>query len=390
MSDNSYTEVTRQSWFGRLGGAVKGIFIGILLFIASFFLLIWNEHRAIDTTRGLEQAENELSTVSAAPLLAENEGKLVYFTASANPEKTLSDELFGISSEALVLRRQVEMYQWKEEVRSKTEKELGGGSKTVKTYHYNKTWSSQHIDSGRFKQSSEYQNPASMPYKSATQYAVVTAGDYRIPNSMLSQLASNSPLYPKDDIELADGFVRYGEGLYRGNPEAPKIGDIRVTFWQVEPGAISAIAQQVGNTLQPYTARSGTSVEILKAGTHSADQLFQQAHSENSTLSWILRAVGLAMMFIGLTAMLKPLSVLGDVVPLIGNIIGMGSALVAGLVTVVLGMLTIAIAWISVRPLLAIGLIAIAGAAVYLLFQRRSKVKAEQVAIAAQQAQTKS
>ena len=43
MSNDSFTEVTGQSWFSRLTGAITGVLIGIVLFLISFPLLWWNE-----------------------------------------------------------------------------------------------------------------------------------------------------------------------------------------------------------------------------------------------------------------------------------------------------------------------------------------------------------
>ena len=40
------TEVSVESWGSRLGGAFKGILVGIILFILAFPLLFWNEGRA--------------------------------------------------------------------------------------------------------------------------------------------------------------------------------------------------------------------------------------------------------------------------------------------------------------------------------------------------------
>ena len=36
MSEDSFTEITTESWFSRIGGAIKGIVIGLALFIAAF------------------------------------------------------------------------------------------------------------------------------------------------------------------------------------------------------------------------------------------------------------------------------------------------------------------------------------------------------------------
>ena len=55
MSNDSFTEVTHQSWGSRLGGAFKGIVFGIILFIVSFPLLFWNEGRAVKRHKTLEE-----------------------------------------------------------------------------------------------------------------------------------------------------------------------------------------------------------------------------------------------------------------------------------------------------------------------------------------------
>ena len=57
------------------------------------------------------------------------------------------------------LTRVVEMYQWKEERRSETRYKVGGGTETVTRYTYSAEWSAQQIDSGRFAEPSERQNP---------------------------------------------------------------------------------------------------------------------------------------------------------------------------------------------------------------------------------------
>ena len=53
MSDDSFSEITSESWFGRLASAIKGVLIGIVLFVIAFPLLWWNEGRAVRTAKGL-------------------------------------------------------------------------------------------------------------------------------------------------------------------------------------------------------------------------------------------------------------------------------------------------------------------------------------------------
>ena len=48
-------ETTTESWGSRLGGSIKGVFVGGVLFIAGIPLLFWNEGRSVKTTQALEE-----------------------------------------------------------------------------------------------------------------------------------------------------------------------------------------------------------------------------------------------------------------------------------------------------------------------------------------------
>ena len=61
----------------------------------------------------------------------------------------------------------------------------------------------------------------------------------------------------------------------------------------------------------------------------------------------------------GFMAIMRPLSVLGSVIPFIGNIIGMGTGLISFVLAGTISLLVIAIAWIFVRPLLGIAILAL-------------------------------
>lgn len=124
---------------------------------------------------------------------------------------------------------------------------------------------------------------------------------------------------------------------------------------------VSLIAQQTGNTFEPYRAKAGGTIELLQTGQHSAEALIQKAEADNRIMTWILRAVGFFVMFIGLAMLLKPLSVLADVLPLLGSIVGAGTAIIAFLTAATLSTVTIAIAWVVYRPLLGIVLLLVAG-----------------------------
>ena len=46
-----HTEVTSQSWFQRIGSALMGVLLGIVLFLVSFPVLFINEGRAVKTAK---------------------------------------------------------------------------------------------------------------------------------------------------------------------------------------------------------------------------------------------------------------------------------------------------------------------------------------------------
>jgi hypothetical protein len=48
-------EVTTESWFGRIGGAFKGIVVGLVLFFAAFPHLFWNEGRTVKRYKTLHE-----------------------------------------------------------------------------------------------------------------------------------------------------------------------------------------------------------------------------------------------------------------------------------------------------------------------------------------------
>lgn len=366
MSSDSYTEVTSESWFSRIGGAIKGVIFGVVLFIAAFPLLFWNEGRSVKTYKTLKEGGGAVVAAAAERIDPANEAKLIHVTGKADMSGTLTDPVFGVSAKALKLSRTVEMYQWEEKTEKKTKDKLGGGTETVTTYTYSKEWSGRLIDSSGFKKSSEHQNPGAMPYASAQQVAPeVTLGAYVLSPSLVGKINTYESLPVGSDTSLPEalkGKVKLsGAGYYVGaDPASPQIGDTRITFKVANPTEVSVIAKQTGKTFAPYATKAGGTIELLQAGAHTAAEMIQKAQADNAMMTWVLRFVGFLVMLIGLVMIFKPLSVVADVVPILGSIVGAGMGFIAFLIAAVLSLTTIAIAWIVYRPLLGVILIAVA------------------------------
>lgn len=379
MAD-SYTEVTSRSWFQRLGGAFSGVLVGLLLFVAAFPLLFWNEGRAVKTYKSLAEGERLVVSVTAGEVDRGNEGRLIHVAGTADTRDTLQDPVFPIALEALRLTRTVSMYQWQEHQRSETRKKLGGGEETVTTYSYDRGWADRVIDSGGFRHPEGHQNPGTMPYQGQDQTAQrVTLGAFTLSPVLVAKIDHAEPVPPQPLAAGQTGpggqrLTLTGDGYYVGSdPSAPRVGDVRVSFTAVKPQPVSVVARQSGALLEPYHTSVGRDIALLAAGTVGVQEMFSQAQAENTMLTWVLRLAGFVVMFIGVVLVLKPLPVFADLVPLIGSIVGFGTGLVAFAVALPLSLVTIAVAWITYRPLLAIGLLVAAAAVVGFAITRRRR-----------------
>jgi hypothetical protein len=416
MAGDSFTETTSKGWGSRIGDSIKGIVVGLVLFVASFVILFWNEGRAVTTAKTLEEGAANVVSVSSDKVDPANDKKLVHMTGPAATTETLTDDQFVISANAIKLARKVQMYQWTEKSESKTTKKVGGGEETTTTYTYNKDWSDRLVESGKFKKPDGHANPPSMPFESATRTAkVVTLGAFTLPPGIIADMNN----FEKREIKADDlaklpadvkGKARIASGEFyivaapaaapapttapagpesaapASQPAVPvaeaKIGDVRVSFSVVAPGTFSLMAKQIGSTFEPYTAKTGKSIQLITAGTKSAEGMIAAEMASNRMWTWLGRAGGFLAMFIGLSMIFKPLSVIADVLPFLGDLVGMGTGLVAFVIALVLSLITIAIAWVVARPVVGIVMLA-AAAGVIVLFVMRSKAKAKAKAAAA-------
>ncbi len=245
----------------------------------------------------------------------------MHVSGKTTVDETLVDQQFGVESTALKLKRVVEMYQWQEQSKSETRKKIGGGTETVTTYDYEMGWSEELIDSNDFKVPEGHQNPSTMPYRTTVWTAdQVNLGSFVLSPSLVARIDNYQDLpVDSDDASratIAIPFAVDAGRFYIGtSPANPRISDMKVSFAVVLPSDVSIVARQTQATFEPFVTRAGGSIELLHTGIVSAENMFQSAHSSNATTSWILRALGVFLMFLGLKMLLGPLVVLADVLP---------------------------------------------------------------------------
>jgi len=370
---DSFSATSNQSWFSRLFESIKSVLFGFIIFLIAFPVLFLNEGRAVRTARSLTEGAGAVVSVPADAVNAANEGKLVHVSSAVATSNPLVDDELGVQAQAVKLIRTVEMYQWKEHEKSETRKKLGGGTETIKTYTYEKEWADAPIDSAQFQKPEGHENPGQFPYEAKTIVAdPVTVGAFTLSAEQLDKLNDATNL--KLDANAADQLpnLKVADGrFYKGaNPGTPAIGDVRISYQIVNPVQVSLVAVQTGATFAPYQAKAGDTVLLVEEGTHNTTEMFKAAQDANTVMTWILRAVGFFLMFLGLFLAFRPIAVSGTVVPLFGSMLGVGIGVFASVIAVVLSFITIAIAWIFVRPLLGITLLALAIACLVWLIRR--------------------
>ena len=353
------TVITRESWLSRLGDAVKGVVFGLALLVAASILLWWNEGRAVLTAKGLKEGAALVVAVSADRVDPANEGRLTHVSGKALAGKVLADPDFpSMEVKALVLRRHVEIFQWKEDQQTKESKKVGGAVEKVTTYSYSKVWHSSLYDSARFHEAGGHVNPSAMPYADLTlKDPDARVGAFRTPADMLD-LPVTETLRAPDGSPLAKGQAVHGQIYIGKNPDAPEIGDVRIRHLYAPEQDVSIIARQQGDSFASFSVSGGKrTIRMLKPGLYDAAAMFDAAQDENTLLAWLIRAGGVLGLLTGFFLILRPLAVAADLVPLVGDILSVGAGIASLCLSLACGLLVIGLAWIFYRPLLGAGLL---------------------------------
>jgi hypothetical protein len=374
-----YTEVTTTSWISRLMGSVTGVLFGLLLIAGSFYGVFWNESNSLHTAQSLQQTEKILISVPVSPLMPDNNLKVIYLTGTATTNDKLTDDVFDISENAIKLERKVLMYQWQEKKSTQTDHNVGGSETKHTTYNYEPTWAEGLINSNEFKEINGHQNPPAKPLNSLYQTAAkVTVGDFILPSDLVHDIRGASQLEirtfnaSKLQAKLNKSVQHAHDYFYIGHSEeTPTIGDLKVFIDDVKPQTVSIIAEQYGNTLQPYLAPAGERVSLIMMGDVPPAVMIHHAETENQMMTWIFRTLTFLGMLFGLSLLMRPVVVMASFIPLFSAIAEIGAGMVAFVGALLLWSLATAIAWFVIRPVEAIGLVVAACLIAYAIVQRK-------------------
>jgi hypothetical protein len=401
-----FVETSEESYCGRMQNACAGVFLGLMLFFGSFALLVWNEGRAVQRAKDIDEGREIVIPINVTAIATSNNNtnfaqydkKLVYVNGNLGTNETVMDPIFGVGSnrngepDTLKLSRQVEMYQWEETATTSTRKTSTGSTQTTTTYKYRKEWSRTLIDSSTFRDNNESRiNPTEFPFPPEDYAAgsIYLEEILKLEDDIVSRLdwyesVNDVHLDDVPDSSLRADLALFSSGFYygKGTYQDPQVGDTRITFSQVKADQVSIIAMYTsGNKLDTYTTSRGNSLLIVKRGSYSAEVLFQQADDENTTMAWILRFLGFLLMFFSILMMLQPLAIAVDIVPFLGDYMESGMQcclfpLIASLIAIPASLFTIALAWLAYRPMWSIPILVVSGTILAMFYCRhRNKMQ---------------
>jgi len=326
------------------------IFSFITIIISSLFL-VFSVYAGYLYVRTFQEGISDVISIPSDRIDAANENKLVHLTGEVYTEEVLADNITGFSLKAIKLERNVEMYQWEEEVKEEDGEYI---------YKYYKDWDDEAVDSFCFHEYG-YHNP-SLPYSSNLQIVKeVKLGAFTINQSMIEKLDNFVPVtITEEDRKSLPSELKEKTTIYKGkyyyigsNPDKPIIGDIRISYKIVPAVTVSIIAMQKGNSFQPYNTEDGDTIDLLKIGEYSYNDMFEINNLAGNIFVWLLRIAGFILMSTGLFVMIiNILPVLKKLIPSINRISTLLIFIFSSVFGFAISLLILALIWIFYQILI--------------------------------------
>ena len=307
------------------------------------------------------------------------EGKLVAASGTVTTDAPIGDDMFLQPGKYLQVKRTAEMYAWTEEKDEKTTKNTGGSETTETTYTYKKEWTDTPDKSSEFQHPEGHENPSPSIENDTITANAMHVGNYTLQASSLelptgdkiSLTSSNTTVTSSTGAVIANQQYIFVGSTSTSSLSSPQIGDLRVSYVGVPADKqLVVFGQLQGTSIQPFVAKGET---LYRAFGGTKDTAVADLHGEYTLLSWILRAVGFMMMWIGLSLVLEPISTLLDILPIAGSL-GRGLSMgIAFIVSLVLSVITIVVSMILHSIIAIILAVAIAITAGVLFMKNRKK-----------------
>lgn len=381
----------------KAGKGCLGFFLGPAILAMAAYLLFNNEGDYLNTAQALDELQPLVQHVeNTSTPDAALEGKPVHLSGTASTQDVLVDEAYGVQTQGIMLRRNVQYLQWVEKKKKRvgddkkpsymTDTEYRRSRDNEWIYSYHRAWVNNPINSATFHHE-EYRSANYTHYKADTQEQCATnvqVGCYKLTKSQISRITSDGKRVTPQLVPetLKKHAMLYGEYLFIGrapegssyyplNPEEPSVGDVRISWRQTSPQRpVSLVAIQKGDSFEPYTATNGTVIDLFYTDTLGLPQCFEEARTTNTMNLWMVRMGGWLMFWGAFACMLKPLA---GMVPVCRKLAEAGAVVISLLLGTIGSLLTISISWLFCRPHLAVVTLLVMIALIWLLIRKKRK-----------------
>ena len=349
MADK-FTETKTTGYGSRIVNSLGGIIFGIILFLGSFVVLYLNEGRSSDYITARLTQEIGSAIISQDKTLQD---KPVSATGIFNTTETIGDNLFLKPGAFIAIKRRAETYAWQEEVTSSTKKNLGGSETTETTYNYTQGWDAAPRQTSTFKHAEGHENLQPSISNALIKAQKATLGAYAVdpqtielPSFTDLKLTADT-IQSSKDMQLIDDRYIFVAKTAGSTYASPKIGDMRISYQVVPTGKTATVFGKLdGDKISSYFNEKNKH-SLYRAEWGSRAEALGELKKEQTLLLWILRLIGVFMMWLGLNLVFAPISVILDVLPWLGSLSQSAIALMLFAVALALTALTIFISMIT-------------------------------------------
>lgn len=308
------------------GGAAL-FWAGVLL-LAGLSLLWTNETRStLATTASRSVAIDGNQPASSL------EGNFVSVTGWLTSPGMLGDDPFLRAGDYVFLERRVEMYAW---VKQETSTILSFNEPESR---YRLAWTSTPQYASEFAVPAGHENPLLFIAPLTLMADEVYVGRYALePARLVWPDRHTLPLNAENVI--AGNYLVTPEFIYlgTGTPEAPHLGDVRISYGVVYENVLATVLGKLGNgRVHPYFAGEASLYHLLEG---EREQALAQLQQEDQLWHWLFRGGGVLSVWGSLLLLVAPMRQLLTFLPLLGRLSSRVLGLLALLPALVLGINT--------------------------------------------------
>jgi len=345
-------------------------FIGLILTGIGVHILAWNERHTVSHTTTLNEVYNQIIPLNLyEPIWPEYEGRLVHLQGPLVIDEPLTEPDYGISIQAVKLKRRVQMFQW---VESENPLDFSVDAKDPErknNYYYVTEWRDKLVNSNSFYIKYGHHNPTSMPLTSKVYVSpAVRVGHLQLGEEMkelfndwVEMTSDERP--DRRDVKLHMGIYYHCDDVWK-----PEVGDIRVQFYHAGHigDIVSMIGQQKNGVLEPYvTNDSKHKILMLRYGQLTLEQMFDMAKADVIGTAWKYRFIAFVAIFFGGICLRRLLIILLRKIPFLRRLRIEDNAQTNFIFTLFLGALIMTLSWIFQRPWIGVTFFVISFAPIY-------------------------